>query len=104
MYDGVTELQNPSNIEELHNNAGVRTRMQTGYWARQDSNTLKNANKSASSKKAAAESAAFDADFNFVKESWPLLPDEIKAAIVATAKRGLNRQASRRMTIAAGGL
>jgi hypothetical protein len=56
------------------------------------------------SKQAAAESAAFDADFNFVKESWPLLPDEIRAAIVATAKRGLNRQASRRMAIAAGGL
>ncbi len=33
-----TESPKPSNIEELHDSAGVRTRMQTGYWARQDSN------------------------------------------------------------------
>ncbi len=29
VYDGVTELQNPSNIEELHNGIGVRTTVQS---------------------------------------------------------------------------
>ena len=51
----------------------------------------------------AAKSAAFDPEFAFVEENWQHLPEEIRALIVQTVRRGLDRVNSRKLLAKANG-